>query len=88
MVLSPEQQQLIPSEIDLGIIKWKNSNYDALQPHCHREIQTYLPSYYFKLNPLIMLLKFSCIFDKSISPSCTVLELKGESCPSCYYCFD
>ncbi|CAH8829934.1 unnamed protein product [Trichobilharzia szidati] len=31
LVLSPEQQQLIPSEIDLGIIKWKNSNYDALR---------------------------------------------------------
>ncbi|CAH8484426.1 unnamed protein product [Heterobilharzia americana] len=31
LVLSPEQQQLIPSEIDLGIIKWKNSDFEALR---------------------------------------------------------
>ncbi|CAH8479975.1 unnamed protein product [Schistosoma margrebowiei] len=31
LLLSPEQQQLIPSDVELRIIRWKSSNFETLQ---------------------------------------------------------
>ncbi|CAH8443090.1 unnamed protein product [Schistosoma bovis] len=31
LLLSPEQQQLIPSDVELHIIRWKNSDFETLQ---------------------------------------------------------